>query len=107
MKPYTPLLLLAAVVGGLSVLFRLFSRTDDPLVAGLASLLLSPAASIVLPSAPLFANLTRRCIDVFTPDIAAVVRVGTEADITLIVRNPTPSRASILTTAPDFIRETK
>lgn len=87
MKPYTPLLLLAAVVGGLSVLFRLLSRTDDSLVAGLAPLL-SPAASIVLPTAPLFANLTRRCIDIFTPGIAAVVRVGTEADVPLIVRSP-------------------
>lgn len=87
MKPYTSLLLLAAALGGLSILFRLLSHTDNLLVTGLSPLL-SPAASIVLPSEPLFANLTRRCVDVFTPDIAAVVRVGTEADVPLIVRNP-------------------
>lgn len=87
MKPYISVLLLAATVGGLSMLFPLFSRTDNPLVTGLAPLL-SPAASIVLPSEPLFANLTRRCVGAFAPDIAVVVRVGTEADVPLIVRNP-------------------
>lgn len=85
MKSYASLLLLASVVGVLSILFRL-SRTADPLVAGLTSLL-SPAASIVLPSSPLFANLTRRCVGAYNPEIAAVVRVGAEADVPLIVRD--------------------
>lgn len=86
MKHYASLLLLAGVVGVFSVLFRL-SRTSNALVAGLTPLL-SPAATIVLPNSPLFANLTQRCVDVFMPDIAAVVQVGTEADVPLIVRDP-------------------
>lgn len=61
--------------------------SDGVIVAELGPLL-SPAASIVLPTADgtLFSDLTKRYIQVFQPEIVAVVRVGTEADVPLIVR---------------------
>lgn len=61
--------------------------SPDVVVAELGPLL-SPAASIVLPTGDgtLFSDLTQRYVEVFRPEFAIVVRVGTEADVPLIVR---------------------
>lgn len=90
MKGYITLFSVPAAVGILSILFskgylNLFSQTD-PIITELGSLL-SPEAKIILPTenATLFSGLAGRFIQVFEPDITAVVKVGTEADVPVIV----------------------
>lgn len=87
MKKYSGLLLVPAIVGILSVVYPSIFRRTDAIVAELGPLL-SPGASIVLPTsnATLFSDLTRRYIEVMHPDFTAIVRVGAEADVPLIVR---------------------
>lgn len=87
MKKYARLLLVPVVLGSLAAGYQMVLSPTDVIVAELRPLL-SPAASIVLPTEDekLFSDLTRRYMQVFQPDIAAVVRVGTESDVPLIVR---------------------
>lgn len=93
MKKYSGLLLVPAIVGILSVVYPSIFRRTDVIAAELGPLL-SPGASIVLPTsnATLFSDLTRRFIELMHPDITAVVRVGAEADVPLIVRAPPSTR---------------
>lgn len=86
MKKYARLLV-PVVLGALAAGYQMVLSPTDDIVAELHPLL-SPAASIVLPTEnqTLFSDLTRRYIELFQPDIAVVVRVGTESDVPLIVR---------------------
>lgn len=84
MKIFARLLLIPAVIG---VQHQQCFLSADLIVAELGPLL-SPEASIVLPTTgngTLFSDLTKRYIVMYQPEVDAIVRVGTEADIPLIV----------------------
>lgn len=92
MKSFVTLLSISAVVGALSPVFSkdyhpaLLKRTGS-IVDDLGPIL-SPGASIIFPTddPAQFAELTKRYVEIFHPDITVIVQVGTEADVPRIVR---------------------